>query len=148
MSPNDLRHQLWRLAKKAAPVVKRAIEQAAQKTDPDELAQLHPLDVIERMLSELPAATLKAIKEETRQEHRRPIPEAVKKAVRARDKRKCVVCGAKTSLHLHHYKHVAHGGANTTDNLVTLCANHHMAVHADLVKVSRPKKVLGVDARQ
>lgn len=149
MSPDDLPHKVWRFAKKVGPVIKHAIDLAAQKTDPDEIDTLRPLDIIERTIRELPVAELQAAWKETReergQERRQPIPAAVKKAVLTRDNQRCVVCGTKTSLHLHHYKHVAHGGANTTGNLVMLCANHHMAVHADVIKIKKPKRVPGID---
>lgn len=79
--------------------------------------------------------------EEDRQtyEHDRAIPDSVRVAVLQRDGFKCVECGWNRSmlsrddprrmLELHHKQHHKDRGANTTENLVTLCNVHHDAVH-------------------
>ena len=51
------------------------------------------------------------------------------KQVLKRDNFKCVICGQHSSLHIHHIMPFALGGKNTLENLVTLCANCHKAVH-------------------
>lgn len=79
--------------------------------------------------------------EEDRQaeEHDRHIPDTVRVEVLERDGYRCTVCGwdrtmlapgdPRKILELHHrMAHVA-GGANTVDNLVTLCNVHHDEEH-------------------
>lgn len=79
--------------------------------------------------------------EEDRQtyEHDRAIPDAVRVAVLERDGFKCVKCGWNRSmlspddprkmLELHHKQHHKDKGANTVENLVTLCNVHHDEQH-------------------
>jgi predicted restriction endonuclease len=79
--------------------------------------------------------------EEDRQtyEHDRAIPDAVRVAVLERDGFKCVECGWNRSmlspddprkmLELHHKQHHKDKGANTVENLVTLCNVHHDEQH-------------------
>ena len=79
--------------------------------------------------------------EEDRQayEHDRAIPDPIRVAVLQRDGFKCVECGWKRSLlspddprkilELHHKRHHKDRGANTVDNLVTLCNVHHDDIH-------------------
>ncbi len=79
--------------------------------------------------------------EEDRQtyEHDRAIPDPVRVAVLQRDEFKCVQCGwhramlspddPRKMLELHHRQHHKNQGANTVDNLVTLCNVHHDELH-------------------
>lgn len=130
--------------RKATRVIGTTFTQLLSTLDESEIEAVEddPYDVLELVLSKLPAATLRALKTEIADEKRRqPIPAEVKRAVRARDGYRCVICDHKDSLHLHHVKPVAEGGPNATGNLVTLCANCHMAVHQGLVKVKQPKSV-------
>lgn len=90
--------------------------------------------------------------EEDRQaeEHDRRIPDDVRVAVLRRDNFSCVQCGWNRSmsspddprkcLELHHITHHNKRGANTVENLQTLCNVHHDAVHRDM----RGKSVLGL----
>lgn len=57
------------------------------------------------------------------QEHNRLIPTAVKVAVYARDKGRCVKCGSTKNLHYDHILPFSKGGSSTTpDNIQLLCA--------------------------
>jgi hypothetical protein len=73
------------------------------------------------------------------QPHDRKIPDSVYVAVLMRDHYKCRKCGwdkalqvpgdKRHFLELHHLEHHAVGGANTLENLLTLCNVHHDEVH-------------------
>lgn len=73
-------------------------------------------------------------------EHDRQIPDDVRVTVLERDGFACRQCGwtreqlreedPRKFLELHHLEHHKEGGANTADNLVTLCNVHHDQVHA------------------
>ncbi|WP_174999137.1 HNH endonuclease [Rugamonas aquatica] len=63
------------------------------------------------------------------------------------------MCDATTGLQVHHIKPRSLGGSNDPDNLITLCEQHHEAVHdlddeynhANLVKIGQAKaKAKGV----
>lgn len=67
----------------------------------------------------------------------RQIPAQVKHAVNHRDQGQCVYVDAKGRrcpnrrwVELHHKQPYSQGGSHTTDNLVTLCRNHHSLKHA------------------
>ena len=80
-------------------------------------------------------------------EHDRAIPDPVRVAVLQRDGFKCVQCGwnrsmlspgdPRKSLELHHRQHHRDHGANTVDNLITLCNVDHDEAHR---KTSRSPK--------
>ncbi|MBN1877712.1 MAG: HNH endonuclease [Anaerolineae bacterium] len=128
---------------KAACIIGRTVKELLSQLTEAEMTQVEddPYAVIEVLVSNLPAATLRALKEEIATERRQPIPAAIRRTVLMRDGQQCVKCKTKRSLHLHHYKPVAEGGENAVGNLVTLCANCHMAVHQGLIKVRKPKAV-------
>ena len=42
----------------------------------------------------------------------------------------CSVCGAKENLELHHILPLAMGGSNDIDNMMVLCHEHHVEIHA------------------
>ena len=42
------------------------------------------------------------------------------------------ICAEAKWTHQHHVIPKEHGGADTVENLITLCANHHRAVHAEM----------------
>jgi hypothetical protein len=79
--------------------------------------------------------------EEDRQayEHDRHIPDDVRVAVLERDKFRCVKCGwhrgmlspddPRKMLELHHKQHHKDKGANTVENLMTICNVHHDEIH-------------------
>lgn len=72
--------------------------------------------------------------------HDRKIPDDVRVAVLERDNHSCRKCrwsydqrkpaDPRKNLELHHKEHHAAGGANSIENLVTLCNVHHDAVHS------------------
>ena len=52
----------------------------------------------------------------------------------------CATALAKHELEYHHIHHVALGGKNTTDNIVTLCKKHHRMVHRSTINFIPNKK--------
>lgn len=83
--------------------------------------------------------------EEDRQSpvHDRRIPDPIRNLVLERDKYHCTNCGwgqefalaDHRHLTLHHKEHHARGGANTVENLVTLCNRCHYEIHrGDVLK--------------
>jgi len=44
---------------------------------------------------------------------------------------RCAYCGTTLNLHSHHIVYRSQGGADTHDNLITLCWFHHSVVHND-----------------
>ncbi len=81
-------------------------------------------------------------------EHDRHIPDDVRIAVLERDGFACRQCGwtrdqlrhedPRKFLELHHVEHHKDGGANTVENLVTLCNVHHDQVHAGRLVAPAP----------
>lgn len=81
-------------------------------------------------------------------EHDRRIPDDVRITVLERDHYACLHCGwtrdqlrhedPRKFLELHHLEHHRHGGANTAENLVTLCNVHHDQVHAGRLEAPNP----------
>src|SRR5262249_17162400 len=62
-------------------------------------------------------------------------PEAYRKLRRevlARDGWRCQQCGSTASLHVHHRLFRSHGGEDGMDNLITICAHCHDAIHREL----------------
>ncbi len=70
----------------------------------------------------------------------------VRRAVLARDGRRCTVPGCRNSvwLHLHHVRHRADGGEHTMENLVTLCSAHHRAAHEGRIRIEGAAGALSV----
>jgi 5-methylcytosine-specific restriction endonuclease McrA len=55
---------------------------------------------------------------------------AIRKAARERDHGRCCYPGCESRrVDLHHIQHWASGGPTSLDNLISLCKQHHMAVH-------------------
>ncbi len=81
------------------------------------------------------------------EEHDRHIPDGVRVEVLERDKFQCVQCGwsvdrlqpgdPRKLLELHHLVHHSDKGANTPDNLVTLCNVHHDQVHSGTLELGK-----------
>jgi 5-methylcytosine-specific restriction endonuclease McrA len=46
-----------------------------------------------------------------------------------RDGWRCQLCGSVTNLTVHHQRYRSHSGADTEQNLITLCADCHSEVH-------------------
>jgi hypothetical protein len=59
------------------------------------------------------------------------IPPALRRAVVARDQRRCRVPGCRNSVYLdvHHIGLRCEGGPNEAENLITVCGAHHRAAH-------------------
>jgi len=73
------------------------------------------------------------------------IPPATRRKVLWRDRKRCVVPGCKHThfVDVHHIDARAEGGDHDEDNLVTLCAAHHRAVHSGrLIITGRPSRGL------
>jgi hypothetical protein len=73
---------------------------------------------------------------ETEKTGRQSISAAIIHEVNRRDGGQCTYvspdgrrCECNRFLHFHHVKPVAHGGENTVENLITLCAAHHRLLH-------------------
>lgn len=72
---------------------------------------------------------IEPLKRKTKYRKRKNLGEELKHTVLKRDKNKCVKCGSKKNLHIHHIIHVEHGGTNEISNLQTLCDLCHMGEH-------------------
>ena len=55
---------------------------------------------------------------------------AVRQRVHEHDGWKCRYCKTRNNLHSHHIVFRSHGGSDTTQNEITLCSEHHDAVHS------------------
>ena len=67
------------------------------------------------------------------------LPKDLSGAVYARDNYKCRYCGDRNGLHPHHIVFKSHGGPDTLENLITLCAwNCHRAVHDGKLLIVEP----------
>lgn len=80
---------------------------------------------------------------------REPIPAAILPQVNFRDQRSCThllrngkPCGQTRWIEIHHKIPVSGGGANTLENLTTLCSAHHRFSHS-----GEPREVLGKTSR-
>jgi hypothetical protein len=61
---------------------------------------------------------------------RRRAGKAIRKAARERDHGRCRYPGCESRrVDLHHIQHWANGGPTSLDNLISLCKQHHLAVH-------------------
>jgi 5-methylcytosine-specific restriction endonuclease McrA len=47
-----------------------------------------------------------------------------------RDGWRCQFCGSMTNLEVHHQQFRSQSGADSEDNLITLCSNCHFSIHA------------------
>lgn len=87
----------------------------------------------------MPPGTYKLAEDKQDEPHDRRISEAVRRSVMKRDRWRCrwKGCGWPEGfpasdhrfLEVHHIIHHVEGGANTPDNLITLCNLHHDEVH-------------------
>jgi hypothetical protein len=69
----------------------------------------------------------------------RIIPQAIARAVRARDGHQCTFpgCSHRRYLHCHHVKHWSKGGETSLDNLLLICSKHHTLVHEGGFNIER-----------
>jgi 5-methylcytosine-specific restriction endonuclease McrA len=82
--------------------------------------------------AQVAALTCDARVRERGRPNRATIPPALRAAVLVRDRHRCSSpgCGATRFLEVHHITPRQAGGANTADNLVTLCSRCHAFAHA------------------
>ena len=60
-----------------------------------------------------------------------------RRAVKARDKGRCVIPGCKDAAkHAHHIVYRSQGGKWQSANIVSLCPSHHLMVHAALIEIT------------
>ena len=55
--------------------------------------------------------------------------ESLRQQVLRRDAWRCQSCGAMTNLEVHHGEFRSHSGADSEENLITLCTTCHAIVH-------------------
>ena len=65
------------------------------------------------------------------------IPPALRRAVLHRDRHRCRIPGCRNAIYLdvHHIQLRSEGGPNTSDNLITVCAAHHRALHRGEIRI-------------
>ncbi|MGA2100761.1 MAG: HNH endonuclease [Candidatus Sulfotelmatobacter sp.] len=51
-----------------------------------------------------------------------------------RDRWRCQSCGSMTNLEVHHQEFRSHSGADSEQNLITLCSDCHAAIHSGALK--------------
>ncbi len=56
--------------------------------------------------------------------------ENLRQQILRRDGWRCQSCGAMSNLEVHHREFRSHSGADTEENLITLCARCHAAMHS------------------
>lgn len=57
------------------------------------------------------------------------------KAGRERDSNTCQICGSKSHVEGHHIIDYQYSGVPSTDNIISLCHEHHKAVHNGLISL-------------
>ncbi len=55
--------------------------------------------------------------------------ESLRQQILRRDGWRCQSCGTMSNLEVHHKEFRSHSGADTEENLITLCAACHAGVH-------------------
>jgi 5-methylcytosine-specific restriction endonuclease McrA len=56
--------------------------------------------------------------------------ETLRQQILRRDGWRCQSCGAMSNLEVHHREFRSHSGADSEENLITLCVACHAAVHS------------------
>lgn len=59
-----------------------------------------------------------------------------------RDGWKCRYCSNRNGLHPHHFIYQSHGGPDTLNNLLTLCASCHRGHHDGFLKIVLRNKLV------
>jgi 5-methylcytosine-specific restriction endonuclease McrA len=83
----------------------------------------------------------RASRGKSKKARRSSLSKALTDQVYRRDKWKCrnPMCGDRNGLHPHHIIFKSHGGADTMENLITLCGwNCHRAIHDGDLKIVTP----------
>ena len=55
--------------------------------------------------------------------------ETLRQEILRRDGWRCQSCGSMSNLEVHHTEFRSHGGADSADNLITLCRRCHRGAH-------------------
>jgi 5-methylcytosine-specific restriction endonuclease McrA len=55
--------------------------------------------------------------------------ESLRQQILDRDSWRCQFCGAMTNLEVHHREFRSHSGADSEENLITLCVDCHRRAH-------------------
>jgi 5-methylcytosine-specific restriction endonuclease McrA len=56
--------------------------------------------------------------------------ESLRQQILRRDGWRCQSCGSMSNLEVHHSEFRSHGGADSEENLITLCTSCHAGVHS------------------
>lgn len=56
--------------------------------------------------------------------------ESLRQQILRRDGWRCQACGAMANLEVHHLQFRSHSGDDSEENLITLCAACHSAIHS------------------
>jgi Holliday junction DNA helicase RuvB len=68
--------------------------------------------------------------------HAPPISDALRSRILARDGYRCVVCGSRFQLHVHHVVFRSRGGRNAWSNLMSACKRCHTLVHGGFLSIT------------
>ena len=63
------------------------------------------------------------------------MPAAVRRAVLARDRAKCRICGRRRYVDVHHFQPQSEGGEHSRENCGCLCGGCHQAVHEGALRI-------------
>lgn len=66
-----------------------------------------------------------------RQRQAESLPITVRRRIKRRDDEHCRWCGTSSNLQVHHIEYRSQGGTDEDHNLITLCTEHHMAIHSN-----------------
>jgi 5-methylcytosine-specific restriction endonuclease McrA len=58
-----------------------------------------------------------------------PLYESLRQQVLRRDSWRCQLCGAMSNVEVHHKEFRSHSGDDSEENLITVCAACHAALH-------------------
>jgi 5-methylcytosine-specific restriction endonuclease McrA len=61
----------------------------------------------------------------------RPSYAKLHREILQRDNWRCQVCGRMQNLEVHHLQFRSHAGSDSEENLITLCATCHAAIHGE-----------------
>jgi 5-methylcytosine-specific restriction endonuclease McrA len=81
-----------------------------------------------------PASTARTAKD--KRKAREAHWQKIRRAVLARDGRRCRVCGSAEGVEVHHIRFRSTGGAHTTENCACLCRICHSEIHGYRLSIS------------
>jgi 5-methylcytosine-specific restriction endonuclease McrA len=70
-----------------------------------------------------------------------PTYDKLRQQVLRRDGWRCQSCGAMSNLEVHHQEFRSHSGADSEENLITLCATCHARAHRPETKLTKNAQV-------